>query len=172
MSLKSGFSPKPFSGGFENWPFASDLPTREQRLLKVAEQVHEINFQRPVIRRAVYRLAFQERATAKLLAEGFVELVELDRLEEIVKTSERYGWVRLAEEMIHCVLIAGEIETAMKVLNSIQEKSEGGDKNYRTVWRAMSKGISSAKRTSKDNPEMLKKMAPVTEFMQQRKPKR
>ena len=99
--------------GLGNWPFASDLPTRKQRLLKVAERASKMTFQRPYIREAVYRLAFQERATAKLLAEGFVEIADLDRLEEIVKTSERYGWVNLAEDMIYCVLIAGETEKAM-----------------------------------------------------------
>ena len=128
-----------------------------------------MEFQRRDIRAAVYSLAFQERATAKLLADGFVEIAELDRLEEIVKTSERFGWVHLAEDMIHCVLIAGETEMAMEVLKSIDEKSEAGDRNYRTVWQAMSKGVSSAVRASKNDPELSEKILPAKQFMKLRK---
>ena len=150
---------------FGNWPFANDLQTREQRLLGIAERAGEMNFQRQDVRSAVYRLAFQERATAKLLADGFVEIAELDRLEEIVNTMERFGWVHLAEEMIHCVLTAGDIESAMEILKLIQEKSQDGGKNYKMVWKAMSKGISSAMRTNKDDPELLKKILPAKKFV-------
>ena len=72
-----------------NWPFATDLPTREERLMGVAKRASDMDFQSDKIQEAVYRLAFQERATAEFLAEGFVEMAELDRLDKIVKSSER-----------------------------------------------------------------------------------
>ncbi|MGJ8724479.1 MAG: hypothetical protein ACSHYB_07975 [Roseibacillus sp.] len=151
--------------GLRNWPFATELSTREERMMGIAERACKMSFEHSDIRKGVYRLCFQERASAKYLAEGYIEMVELERLESTMEASSRSGWGRLAEEMIHCVLSAGEVEKAMEVLKVMEEKSRGGGKNYKTVWEAMSKGISSAVSTHQNHPELLEKMLPATRFM-------
>ncbi len=151
--------------GLQSWPFAPVLPSRETRLTTVAKRAIDIKLQRPEIRRVVYQLLAQEPATSGLLADGFIEAAELDRLDEIMKSSERYGWVRLAEEMMCCVLRAGKFERASDILQQISAKSKSGGKQYAPVWEALAKGITSAAYTHRNDPVMLARMLPITRFI-------
>ena len=67
--------------------------------------------------------------------------------------------------MIHCVLSAGEIGSAMEVLKTVEEKSREGNRNYKSVWKAMSDGVSYAVGTNQSDPELLEKMLPATRFV-------
>lgn len=151
--------------GLKSDPFDASLPTREERFLTLARRVDQTQFSRPGFRLAVYKLLSQEMATAPFLAEGLIELVELDRLSEIIRTNELYRWLNLAELMIHSVLAAGKFDQALEILEEIDDQSQSGVGQYKEVWSKFSSGVSSGVSTHQDKPEMLAAMLPITNYV-------
>ena len=53
-----------FFNGFQNSPFHSNLPTRRERFVTLAQRASETEFENSAFRRTVHRLLSEERATA------------------------------------------------------------------------------------------------------------
>lgn len=154
-----------YLNGSKSDPFDATLPTREERFLALARRVDQTEFSRPDFRLAIYKFLALEMATLPFLAEGMVELVELDRLSEIIKTNELYHWLNHAELMIHSVLAAGEFDQALEILEGIDDHSQSGVGQYKEVWSKFSSGVSSGVITHQDKPEMLAAMLPIMNYM-------
>ena len=146
-------------------PFDPSLQSRAERFTALAERVSQTPFSGLKAKSTIYQSLAQEKATAPLLAEGLLEVAELDRLPEIVKTSEVYAWNNFATVLIHTILAAEKFDLALETLRNIEQQSKAHPRPYRNIWHSFSQGISDAVSTHRDNPEALAAMLPLTNYI-------